>query len=127
MRYLVYAWLAVQAAVPFVLKFDPPRFTWDNPRFSWGMYGRLAMDYSVSLSQDRGAAIPGIADYVAGYRSPGWMVSPEGYMSPAEIEARFAALLKAISADRGGGTRYRAVIRWRQPARRTWAFSWPDG
>jgi len=123
-RALVVGWLALQVLVPFCLKFDVPNFRYRNQHFSWGMYGSLKQDYSVSLSMNDGQAIPDIREFAASYSSPGWMVAPDGRMSPEEIEGRLARLVRRISETRGDGKRYSAVVIWRYPTRPTWRFTW---
>ena len=118
-------WLSFQAIVPFVLKFDVPRFEYRKRRFSWGMYGSLPLDYSISLTMGDGQEIPGIESFVASYQSPGWMATPDGYMSQEEIEERLAKLVRHIAEARADNASYTARIDWRQPARPDWRYTWP--
>ncbi len=127
MRALVVGWLLLQILVPFCLKFDVPNFRYRNQHFSWGMYGSLKQDYSVSLFMNDGQAIPDIRTFVASYSSPGWMLNPDGRMSPEQIERRLAQLVRRIAESRGGANRYSAVVIWRYPVRPTWRFTWPAG
>ena len=114
----IVVWISVQVVVPLVEKFDlrGPGVRYRYARYSWAMFSRLVPRYEVSLFRTRGVgdreAIPEIAHYVRGYRSPDPMPMIAIYSSEDEVLDRFTRLVRAIARERRDGYTYVASIRW---------------
>ena len=129
----IVAWLAVQIIVPFVRKFDFPRFHYRYATFSWAMYSKPALVYDVSLFRaDKSTpseAIPNVGQFVDGYRSPEPMRMREYYRSRAQVQERFALLITQIAKQTDDGRSYVVSIHWIGPLENNqptqWKFSAP--
>ncbi len=94
----VAVWLAVQAGLPLVMKFGFPPVHYRYARFSWAMYGRPPLFYEVRLF--RGSA-----------EGPPQRLQ-ELYLSPQQVEERYAGLVRHIAQTRADGAVYGVSLRW---------------
>jgi hypothetical protein len=111
------AWLAVQAVVPFVNKFELPSLRFRTiSTFGWSMYSfpSLAYELRLSVRAEDGSeeAIPDVGRYVAGLTSPGPVTLRAPNDTAEEVQDRYAGLISAIARDRRDGRLYTASIRW---------------
>ena len=120
-RYLslafIYLWLAIQIGGPFTQKFEFPSLRYRFTRFAWAMYSQPSayMEVIMYRTDDRGEvreAIPDIARYAVGYRSPKTMDLATVYETELEAEERFAALIRFIAEKQRDGYTYVVSGRW---------------
>lgn len=91
-------WLAVQVGLPLVMKFGFPPVHYRYARFSWAMYGRPPLFYEVRLFRDSSGGPPRRLQ--------------ELYLSPEQVEERYAGLIRHIAQARADGSTYAVSLRW---------------